>query len=149
MNQTIEQKRAKYALNKVKAAALKKDENGNFLIKKSDYKSYAVQFPIMIQQSGLGQTCAFYRSRSDDNHDELFKLLQGWLCKSDADEKYQKTPIFSKHKDLLDAITESDQHLYRLAQAEAQSLLLWVARFVKVYMNDEATDSKTQEETKP
>lgn len=122
MNQTIEQKRARYALDTVKSAS--KDKN----VKQKEYESYATQFPVMIQQNGLGQACAFYRSKGEGGmHEKLYKLLSEWLC--------EKNQIF-KEKDLLDGITNSDQQLYRIAQAEAQALLFWVAKFAKVYMSD-------------
>lgn len=122
--QTMQQKRAQYALQGVKEAAQKYKENKAFL---KEYKSYAAAFPAMIHMNGLGQAAAFYRSKGG-THQELYKLLSGWLC-----QEGQPFP----EKDLLEGITSSDMHAYRLAQAEAQALMDWVKKFAKAYMADE------------
>jgi len=123
MNKTIEQERAQYALEKVKKITANQKE----------YKSCATQFPVMIQQNGLGQACAFYLSKGGA-HEDLYKTLAGWLCKENQVYKGYKK---GDKNELLEAITLSDQQKYRIAQAEAQALLFWVAKFAKAYLSDE------------
>lgn len=123
--QTMQQRRAQYALQGVKKVADEKKENKAFL---KEYKSYAAALPAMIHMNGLGQAAAFYRSKGD-THRELYDLLSGWLCREGQP--------FAGRTDLLAGIVDSDMHVYRLAQAEAQALMDWVKKFAKAYMTDE------------
>jgi len=73
--QTLQQQRAKFALNRVKEAANQLDTKN-----KKEYKSYASALPFMIHANGLGQAAAFYRSKGEkDTHFLLYKLLSDWL----------------------------------------------------------------------
>ncbi|CAH1388341.1 type III-B CRISPR module-associated protein Cmr5 [Candidatus Nitrotoga sp. M5] len=123
--QTMQQRRAKYALEKVEAAK----NNG---ISQKEFKSYAASFPPMIQMNGLGQAAAFYRSKGSEENAKgkaylaLYKLLSGWL-------KEPGQP-YAGSDDLLKGITSENMHTYRLAQAEALLLLDWVKKFAKAYM---------------
>ncbi len=115
--QTIQQERAKYALEKVQQAI----ENN---VNQSEFKSYASSLPAMIHMNGLGQAAAFFKSKKG-THLELYNLLSDWL----------KKPNQPYHgKDLLDGITQLDMEKYRLAQAEAQALMDWVKKFAKAFM---------------
>ncbi len=118
MQQTMQQQRAKYALERVIEAAKDKEIH-------SEYKSYASNLPAMIHMNGLGQAAAFFRAKKG-THLELYKVLSEWLCKDQ--QPYQGC------KDLLEGITTKDLHHYRLAQAEAQMLMDWVKKFAKAYM---------------
>ncbi|MFI0399400.1 MAG: type III-B CRISPR module-associated protein Cmr5 [Thiolinea sp.] len=115
--QTIQQQRAKYALDEVKAAL----DRG---VNKKEYKSYASSLPAMIHMNGLGQAAAFFKSKGG-THRELYNLLSGWLTQ--ANQPYVG-------KDLLEGITTENMHAYRLAQAEAQALMDWVKKFAKAFM---------------
>lgn len=119
--QTIQQQRAKYALEKVNQAAT------NPRISHKEYKSYASSLPAMIHMNGLGQAAAFFISKGD-THGELYHLLSGWLCK--------KGQPYENCQSLLDGITTKDMHAYRLAQAEAQMLMDWVKKFAKAFMTE-------------
>jgi CRISPR-associated protein Cmr5 len=123
--QTMQQRRAQYALRCVKEATQNYQANKIFL---KEYKSYAAALPAMIHMNGLGQAVAFYRSKGG-THQELYKLLSVWLC--------QEGQPFAGRTDLLAGIVDSDMHVYRLAQAEAQALMDWVKKFAKAYMADE------------
>jgi CRISPR-associated protein Cmr5 len=126
--QTMQQRRAQYALQRVKKVADENKENKAFF---KEYKSYAAALPAMIHMNGLGQAAAFYRSKGD-THRELYDLLSGWLC--------QEGQSFAGKTDLLDGITGSNMHTYRLAQAEAQALMDWVKKFAKAYMTEETKE---------
>jgi CRISPR-associated protein Cmr5 len=125
--QTMQQRRAKHALEGVEAAK----QSG---VSQKEYKSYASSFPAMIQMNGLGQAAAFYRSKgAEDNpkgkaYKALYDLLSGWL--SGPGQPYYES------SDLLTGITRQDMHAYRLAQAEALALLGWVKKFAKAFMED-------------
>ena len=126
MKQTIQQQRAAHALKAVEAA---KASLGN----SSEYKSYASNFPAMIQMNGLGQAAAFFRSKGSGTdskahaYQALYNTLSEWLSK--PNQPYQE-------RDLLDGITKSNMQTYMLAQAEALALLDWVKKFAKAYMED-------------
>lgn len=115
--QTIQQKRAKFALERVQQAI----ESGT---NQSEFKSYASSLPAMIHMNGLGQAAAFFKSKKG-THLELYNLLSDWL--KEPNQPYQG-------KDLLDGITQLDMEKYRLAQAEAQALMDWVKKFAKAFM---------------
>ncbi|MFH1097739.1 MAG: type III-B CRISPR module-associated protein Cmr5 [Candidatus Desantisbacteria bacterium] len=125
--QTMQQQRAKYALEKVTAA--KDDSN----INNKEYKSYASGLPAMIQMNGLGQAAAFYCSKGTGDKPEqktyraLYNLLSGWL--NEPGQPY------AGH-DLLEGITHGEMHTYKLAQAESLALLDWVKKFARAYMGD-------------
>lgn len=120
--QTIQQKRARHALQKVREVV---GQDQQF---KKEYKSYAAALPAMIHTNGLGQAAAFYQSKGG-THLVLYQLLSGWLC--------GENQPFADQTDLLEGITRSDMQTYRLAQAEAQALLEWVKQFAKAYLADE------------
>ncbi len=143
--QTMQQQRAKYALERVNAAAENKEIH-------SEYKSYASNLPAMIHTNGLGQAVAFFRSKAafdkaptNRNAKErayylLYETLSDWLCSNGTTLKPMPQQPFSRFDDVLDAITQSDMRDYRLAQAEAQMLMDWVKKFAKAYMTDKASN---------
>ena len=152
MQQTMQQQRAAYALNKVKTAST------NPTINQKEYKSYASQLPAMIHTNGLGQAVAFFRSKGAFHKNErdrsnkerayclLYMTLSDWLCSNGTTLKPMPQQPFSRFDDVLDAITQSNMRDYRLAQAEAQMLMDWIKKFAKAYMTDEAS---TQGESTP
>lgn len=127
--QTIQQRRAKHALEEVQKAA------SNPRIGHKEFKSYASSLPAMIHMNGLGQAAAFFKAKgsSSAEYDALYMLLSDWLC---GDEQ-----PYAGCKNLLDGITTRDMHQYRLAQAEAQALMDWVKKFAKAFMTDGDDDA--------
>ena len=120
---TMQQERAKFALERVKKAAENPEVN------KKEYKSYASALPFMIHANGLGQAVAFYRSKGEkDTHFLLYELLSDWLTRDDQP--------FYKYDDLLDGITGESMFVYMAAQAEALVFLDWVKKFAKAFMQD-------------
>ncbi|MGI9213997.1 MAG: type III-B CRISPR module-associated protein Cmr5, partial [Methylococcaceae bacterium] len=108
--QTLQQQRARYALEKVKAAvaeATNAPQQAGFECKA--FKSQAESFPAMIRMNGLGPAAAFYLSK-DGAHKRLYTILSDWLTKNH--QPYEG-------KNLLEGITTGDSQQYRLAQAEA------------------------------
>jgi CRISPR-associated protein Cmr5 len=127
--QTLQQQRARFALEKVKAALA--DAN----ISAKEFKSQAESFPAMIRMNGLGQAAAFYLSKGGA-HGRLYKLLSDWL--KEPNQPYQG-------KELLVGITGEDMLAYRLAQAEALLLLDWVKKFAKAFVEDDQQASNPPE----
>ena len=117
--QTLQQQRAKFALEKV--LDLVKLNEGDKL------KSRASELPFMIHANGLGQAAAFFKSKKDkDGYDKLFLVLQNWLIEPGRP--------FADQTDLMKAITEADMHQYRVAQAEAIQFMDWVKKFASAYL---------------
>lgn len=129
--QTMQQKRARYAMDEV----LKVENSGLSDKKKREYKSYAHALPAMIHMNGLGQAAAFYKAKGD-MHAELYGLLSRWLI--EPDQPYRKPEKHEGSWDLMKGITQNNMHDYRLAQAEAQALMDWVKKFASAYMVDES-----------
>lgn len=150
MQQTMQQQRAKYALEQVKAAAEDKSIH-------SEYKSYAYNLPAMIHTNGLGQAVAFFRSKGAFHKNErdrsskekayclLYMTLSDWLCSNGQTLNPMPKQPFSDYGDVLDAITQSNMRDYRLAQAEAQMLMDWVKKFAKAFMVDETPNQQSVE----
>ena len=125
MTQAVQQQRAKFALDQVKermVAYHREKESDKW---QKEFVSYANALPAMIQMNGLGQAMAFCRYKGG-RHEDLYQLLSEWL-------RGTGQPYHSYH-DLLDGITASDMHHYRLAQVESQALLNWVKKFAKAFM---------------
>lgn len=117
--QTMQQQRAKFALERVREVTVDKHK---------EYKSYASALPFMIHANGLGQAAAFYRSKgTTDTHYLLYKLLSDWLTR--------KNQPFHKHNDLLDGITQESMPVYLAAQAEAMVFMDWVKKFANAFMD--------------
>jgi CRISPR-associated protein Cmr5 len=121
--QTQEQKRAQSALKwvQVQAEADKKLQE--------EIKSWASQFPLMIHTNGIGQACAFFKSRQDKvkGANELYKHLDTWLSGQFADLYKDKT-------ELMDVIVSCNQQQYRLLQAESLAYLQWIKELSKAYL---------------
>lgn len=135
--QTIEQKRAKSALGWIQAQAKAKEDL------QKEIKSWASQFPLMIHTNGIGQACAFFKSRQDKvkGANELYKHLNKWLA---SEFKTLFETKDGKHKDLMDVIVNCNQQQYRLLQAESLAYLQWVKQLSKAYLKGEVTDKGDQ-----
>ncbi|PPC84000.1 MAG: type III-B CRISPR module-associated protein Cmr5 [Methylotenera sp.] len=122
--QTLQQERAKHALKEVKALKDEKKEDGNKLTAR------ASELPFMIHVNGLGQAAAFFKSKGDkDGYGRIYGLLSGWLT--------QPGRPFAGKADLMEAITQSDLNIYRMAQTEAMQYMDWVKKFANAYLKSE------------
>jgi CRISPR-associated protein Cmr5 len=123
MKQTIQQQRAAFALQRVKALpkALKPEEQKEFI-------SYASGLPAMIHMNGLGQAMAFCQLKGKDreSYKQLYKLVSDWLC--------QPNQPYQNKTDVLAGVTQSDMANYQLAQAEALVFMSWVKKFAKAFL---------------
>jgi CRISPR-associated protein Cmr5 len=122
--QSMEQKRAVFALEKVSAVVADKDTAKRF-------KAYANSLPAMIQTSGLGQSLAFAKAKGNSKGPEamawlaIYKALDIWL------QQQHIWPDFKGDSDVLALLVQGDQMQYRRAQAEAQALLVWLKQFAR------------------
>jgi CRISPR-associated protein Cmr5 len=126
--QTQEQKRAQSALTWIQTQA-KTDVS-----LQKEIKSWASQFPLMIHTNGIGQACAFFKSRNNVAGAKLlYAHLNDWLA-NEMKSHYQGK------KDLMDVIVACNQQQYRLIQAESLAYLQWVKQLSKAYLQGEVTD---------
>lgn len=78
--QTLEQKRAKHALDQIKSL----ERQG----KPGKYMSYVNALPAAILMNGLGQALATERAASDKAHTKLANHVAAWLLSEDAHTRY-------------------------------------------------------------
>lgn len=130
MAQTLEQKRAKHALDQVKA--LQQDEPGNYL-------SYVNALPAAILMNGLGQALATERAASDQAHHKLAQHVSEWLLSPEAHTRYSAAVSDEAKLDaaqrLLSQIIADDQDAYLWAQTEAIAYLTWLKKFANAFLN--------------
>ena len=121
--QTLQQQRAKAALESITGLLSHPDA--------SKLLSRAAELPFMIHANGLGQAAAFFKSKKDkDGYGVMYEVLSSWLTQSGRP--------FAGQKDLMQAITQSELHTYRVAQAEAMQYMDWVKKFAKAYLAQES-----------
>jgi len=126
--QTQEQKRASSALKWIQVQA-----DANVELQK-ELKSWASQFPLMIHTNGIGQACAFFKSRKNvEGARLLYAHLNDWL-------KGQFSDLYKGKNDSMDVIVACNQQQYRLLQAESLAYLQWVKQLSKAYLKGEVTD---------
>lgn len=127
--QTLDQKRAKHALDRVKSL------DG----KAGNYVSYVNALPAAILMNGLGLALATERAASDKAHHTLASHVAGWLLSNEAHTRYNQ-PSDKEGADaddtqkLLHRIVEGDQRAYLWAQAEAIAYLGWLKKFANAFL---------------
>ena len=135
MVQNIQQRRAKYALERIQD--INDDEN----IPNQKFLSYVTSFPAMIYMNGLGQAAAFCCSKVSKKKEEgkayyaLYKIVSDWLCKESG--------IYEGSEHMLNGITQGDMQTYRMAQAEALCLLEWARKFALAYLDEEPQENSS------
>lgn len=118
--QTLQQQRAKYALEQVQDYAQ--------VCNPKEFKARASELPFMIHANGLGQALAFFKSKEEHAYNHLYDILSNWLCK-------EGKPFEGAH-DALDGMTTGNRAAYMAAQAEAIMLMDWVKKFSRAFMGD-------------
>lgn len=120
--QTLQQQRAKYALEQVQEYAQRCDPK--------EFKARASELPFMIHANGLGQALAFFKSQKEEHgYHHLYAILSTWLCG-------EGQPFEGAH-DALKGITAGTRTQYMMAQAEAIMLMDWVKKFSRAFMGGE------------
>jgi len=126
MEQTIQQQRAKFTLERIQKLPVKLKSNEQI-----EFISYASGLPAMIHMNGLGQAMAFCKLKGKDreSYQQLYQLVSDWLCKEN--QPYQN------QSEVLIGITQGDMAHYQLAQAEALVLMSWVKKFAKAFLAED------------
>jgi len=125
-----EQERAKKAWELV-------NEIPKTVIKK--YASLAKSAPVMILTNGLGQTLAFFISKSNgrNEYNLLYNHLNKWL-----DDNIPWTPNEDRGDDLIDKVINEKSQIFRMATEEALAFLSWVKRFATSLSPDEKEEDQ-------
>ncbi len=126
---TIEQKRAKFALDKIN-----KVQEEDAL--KSKYRSYIERLPAIIVLNGLGQAMAMElasaelgsdkRNNDKKTHEQIYNDIQEWL-------KHCET--LPKDQDLIEWILKAPQSEYIHAQYEILKFIDWLKKFSQAKLN--------------
>ena len=88
----------------------------------------------MIHTKGIGQACAFFKSRNNVAGAKLlYAHLNDWLATEMKSHDQAKN-------DLMDVIVNCNQQEYRLLQAESLAYLQWIKQLSKAYLKGEVTD---------
>jgi len=110
--QSLDQRRADYALQKVDS--VKSDQK--------EYKNLSKGAPALVMSNGLMQALAFYRSRQKGYSTMLGQHVQEWLYKNNL----VSNPDFeTAMKDLC----QCDSSRYIRATDEALEILRWIRQF--------------------
>ena len=125
-----EQERAKKAWELV-------NEIPKTVIKK--YASLAKSAPVIILTNGLGQTLAFFISKSNgrNEYNLLYNHLNKWL-----DDNIPWTPNEDRGDDLIDKVINEKSQIFRMATEEALAFLSWVKRFATSLSPDEKEEDQ-------
>ena len=129
--QTLEQKRAKHALDQIKSL----ERQG----KPGKYMSYVNALPAAILMNGLGQALATERAASDKAHTKLANHVAAWLLSEDAHTRYGTPTKEEAEKEddlrrLLSRMVAGGQDAYVWAQAEAIAYVTWLKTFANAFL---------------
>lgn len=121
--QTLEQKRAAFAWEAVKA--IKEQRPDDF---KKKYSGLARSMPAMMQNAGLGQALAFLRAK-----DKSKKNTAEWLfyCHLSAWMHEQNKTANIGESGLLEWLIKQTSEQYRQVTAEIIGYLRWLKRFAE------------------
>jgi len=128
LRQTLEQKRAKYAWEKI----VRIDER-----KRKDYRGIVQRFPSLIQTNGLGQALAFLKAKAKDKehseHQYLYNHLEEWLISDKGPIPIYPDPAPNEKEGfkLINRLISNDSTNYRHATMEALALMKWLKRFAE------------------
>lgn len=124
MGTSNEQKRARQAWELVKSVP-------DNIIK--EYSSLAKSAPVMILTNGLGQTLAFFISKSKgiNEYSLLYTHLNEWL----ANNVVWSTG--NTASELIERVINEPSQGYRMATEESLAFLSWIKRFAGAKAPDE------------
>jgi len=128
--QSLEQKRAKHALEQVKA--LRRNKPGNYL-------SYVNALPAAILMNGFGQALATELAAKDQAHRTLAQHVSEWLLSPEAYTRYtnptsEDAKLDATHR-LLTRIVAGDQDAYLWAQTEAIAYVTSLKKFANAFLD--------------
>ncbi len=121
MGNTLEQKRAKHALNKINSL-----RNFDQTVQ-GEYKSYVSSLPATIVMNGLGQAIVMLDAKKDPAHTQLSFHLTDWIST-------QVPELQGAGSRFIETIMKKDQSVYVAAQREAMAYLTWLKQFARAYL---------------
>lgn len=122
--QTIQQKRAAFALKQIEAI------NGGKIDK--ELSQFIVGVPTMILTNGIGQTLAFLLAKKKDKMGKVFGMIKEWL-------EQQMPGQFPKRSDeiaFLKQFNQLSQSDYLEAQHECLRLFEWLKRYARAFCEE-------------
>ena len=124
--QTKQQKRAAFALKKVKNFIDTKKDDKEF----HDLANFIVGMPNMILSNGLGQTLAFLLSKKDNKQKKTFLVIKEWI---QSPENSSINIPGNSDMEFLTAFSEIDQKKYIDVQNETLRLMEWLKRYARAF----------------
>lgn len=129
--QTLEQRRAAFALAKIDAVKALPD--------KAKYKTQLLKLPARLHSNGLGQTVAFYLSVGTATPPKPEKVicdwLQAWLTTEQNIYPPQELVRSLSGTGLAQGVDAEAK--YREAAAEARAVAVWLKRFAEAFIAGE------------
>lgn len=137
LQQTVEQRRAAHAWNRVTDFAGK---HGKLAVRKSFVRE-AKRLPVRAQASGLGQALLFLKvKRKDEAGVAVLAAVCDWLC-GDAGPLPVPRPGDNAIAQVEATLRDGSSTLYRRATDEAQAYLQWLTRFAEAEFGEDDGDS--------
>ncbi len=130
MTQTLEQKRAQFALTEIERL-----NNAPF---QKECRAYLSNLPAMVRMNGLGQTMAFCLMKSKEKnslgyaYNAIYNIIEKWFQNENKMILKNVTP-----GQLMHAITRADMLTYRQAEIELLQLLDWLKKFARAMLSGE------------
>ena len=125
-NQTKQQKRAKFALEKISEF---KGSNGHEGLSPKDFHDLTkilVSMPNMILSNGIGQTLAFLLAKQD-KHKKAFDIIKKWILGNGFNIEG------NDDLDFLKSFSQIDQKKYLEIQNETLRLMEWLKRYARAF----------------
>lgn len=134
-NHKIENGRAAFAFKEVKAVV----ESSK--VKNSEFRSYIKRMPTMIQVNGLGQTLAFYYSKSNKSaaYEVVYRIVQKWIENEALPDLFNQKDDFHE---FVEKVINLNSNEYKQVTAEVMALLNWMRRFVEGMVQAEDKDGE-------
>ena len=97
------------------------------------YASLAKSAPIMILTNGLGQTLAFFISKSNkrNEYNLLYQHIREWL-----DQNISWASNDEIGNDLIEKVINENSQIYRMVTEETLAFLSWIKRFATALAPD-------------
>jgi CRISPR-associated protein Cmr6 len=124
MNRTLEQHRAKFALDTINKEKSNADNA-------AAYGRNVKRLPAMILNNGLGQAMAFLLADDKTPSKVFYKDMQTWLCGVCDDTHPRRVYL---NADLIKELMDGDRSSYIQAQQEALRLLTWMKKVADAYL---------------
>ena len=132
MSRTLEQHRAKYALDQVSVVGVPHKEDN-----KAKYGTLVRRLSAMIMNNGLGQALAFLLADDEGEHKKpswlLYQQLQDWLSGPATSERPSRIYIGTE-PNLIQHLMLGNREGYQRAQQESLALLAWMTKFADAYL---------------